>query len=190
MPPRLIPADVVLVRGTSAVSSAIRWATRRPGEAPTVFNHAGLMTDPLHITEALARVRTHPFADLTDDLEVWRHRRLSASERVDIAAKALEYRNRPYGALKILGAHLPDALLNKAAAILPERFRPSRELFVFRRLACLDALPICVWIVTMPYDRAAHVRFGGVDPRFADPDHLHDHVLTSPMWELVWENKG
>jgi hypothetical protein len=163
------------------MARGIRWATRRPGEAPTVFNHAGIMDNPVDITEALVRVVTHPFADVLEDLEVWRHRRLTITQRQAIAIKAREYRGRPYGALKILGAHLPDALINKA-------LRPKKEVFLFRRMACLDALPICVWIVTMPYDRAARIRFG-TDPRFADPDHLHDHVLTSPVWEKVWERK-
>jgi hypothetical protein len=187
-----LPGDVVLVRGTSLFSRAIRWATRRRHETPSRMNHGCLIDDvaPLPdamVTEALATVKTHPFADVLKDgaeVEVWRHTGLTIDERQAIAAKAREYRDRKYGAGKI-ALHFIDALVNKV-------WWGKGELFLARRLCSLDSLPMCIWVIVFPYYRAAGVVFGPdlehAHPRLMDPDHLHDWVIKSPSWWRVWSN--
>ena len=187
-----LPGDVVLVRGNSLFSRAIRWATRRRHETPTRFNHGCLMDiaallPDAQVTEALATVRTHPFADVLRDgaeVEVWRHTGLTMGERQAIAAKAREYRDRRYGASKI-ALHFLDALVNKV-------WWGKNELFIARRLCFLDTLPMCIWAVVFPYYRAAKVLFGPdlrrADPRYMDPDSLHDWVTRCPSWVRVWSN--
>lgn len=195
-----LPGDVVLVCGTGLFSRAIRWATRRRHEKPSRMNHGCLMDTAMEeprpegvilsdalVTEALATVRTHPFADVLKggaEVEVWRHTGLTMVERRAIAAKAAEYRDRRYGASKI-ALHFLDALVNKV-------WWGERELFIARRLCSLDSLPMCIWIIVFPYYRAAKVVFGPDEerahPRLMDPDHLHDWVIKSPSWWRVWSN--
>ena len=164
----LEPCDVFLTKGTSFVSRAIRFFTRRFGESRTQANHVGLIVaeGSVHTAiavEALALVRRHPlrrYADKkTTEVAVFRPINLTEIEKSVIVAKANGYVGRKYGVLKIV-THALDWALQGAS--------------VFRRLTHEDNYPICSWVVAHAF-KAAGKDFG-VEPGAASPDDIWDFV--------------
>lgn len=174
---QLFPGDIVLVRGNSWFSRAIRWASRSWGEAKTIVNHSGLITGGgnLHdaiISEARWRYKVHNFYlayhNTNQQVAIYRPKNLGFSFRVEIADRAASFRHRRYGWLKI-ALHAADKLLNGA--------------YFFRRLAFLPNRPICSYAVAKAY-----ADFGlnfGVEPYQAQPDDIWDFVINSDEYECI-----
>lgn len=169
----LQPADIFFTRGTSLLSRAIRFFTRRIGESRTKVNHVGIVVEAGHlervvVVEALIRVRRHRlweryFAKRETKLAVYRPLDLTGSETERIVAKAESYVGRQYGFAMIV-AHFLDWLLQGA--------------YVFRRLLGSDDYPICSWVVAHAF--AAADKTFGVPAGAASPDDIWDFVHESP----------
>lgn len=150
--------DVVLVRGRSIFSDAVRAFTRSPGEAPTRVTHVALAIDSRHIIEA---GRSGVVIRTRDRGVCYHPRNVSAAQAARIVAHAMEYLGKPYGWLKI-AAHAVG----------------------LQRWTTLDGAPICSTVVAVPYMREG-LTFG-VDARVADPDDIADFVTFRPdLYSLV-----
>lgn len=180
------PGDVMLTRGSSWLSKAIRFLTREPGEAPTLVNHAGIIVagrprwGDCRSVEALGNgVRLRELKDGYDlsqgGVQVWRHR--NGELAAQAAGQALKRVGQTYGYLKLL-LHAGDWLLTR------NRFR------VFRRVARVDRWPICSYLVADAFDdsrKALGVAdvWPGFNPKEMTPDDIYDIVTHSPDWTLV-----
>lgn len=174
----LEPCDIFLTRGTSFVSSSIRFFTRRIGEKRSRVNHVGIIVDAgtLHsaiAVEALSKVRMHAMRRYSKKratgVAVYRPTNLTDAEKDAIVAKAKTYVDRPYGYMKIL-AHLADWTLRGA--------------YVFRRFTSDNDYPICSWLVAHAF-KAAGKHFD-VPAGAANPDDIWDFVQAhTDKYELV-----
>jgi len=175
-------ADILFVHGKQSLfSKAIKWATRRRNEKPTIATHVAMIVfygkEP-YVIEAVWSVTTTPYKKWKrehDNFSVWRHKHLTDEERQKIANNALEYKNNFYGVLKI-GLHLADCLLSKIS---------GKDWFVFRRLQLLDSYPICNWLVAYSYYDVVKYSFGR-NPKFTDPDSINDYVRKSEDVKLMY----
>ena len=177
----LRPGDIVCERSPGWIGAAVRWATRGRYEPETRINHVGLIvsgTGP-EVIEALWRVVRRPLAMTSGEVEIWRPRWLDAAGAKAVVEEAISYLGRRYGVGKI-AAHLVDALLTKAL---------GREIYAARQLLCLDAYPICSWVVAWAYYRGAGEYFG-LAPQLANPDDIHDFISSSRDWELVYHREA
>ena len=160
------------------MSGAIRFFTRRIGEAPTRVNHAGMI---LHggglraawIVEALrtvvCRSLLKAYANRKNDVAVYRCRGLDGRQRQALAEAARVYIGRRYGYVKIV-AHALDWVLQGA--------------YVFRRFTGMDRYPICSWLVAQAYSKQG-LNFG-VAPGAASPDDLWDFVTKrTDLYECI-----
>ncbi len=168
----LEPCDVFLTQGTSFVSKAIRFFTRKVGEKRTQVNHVGVIVAPgtVHTAiavEALVRVRMHALrryaSKKTTGVAVFRPTNLTEDEKAKIVAKAKSYEGKRYGWTKIV-THAMDWALQGA--------------YVFRRLTHRDDYPICSWLVAYAFKEAD--KHFGVDAGAANPDDIWDFVTTNP----------
>ena len=168
----LLPCDVFLTKGSSFVSRAIRFFTRRFGESRTKVNHVGIIVEGglLHsaiAVEALATVKRHPLGRYAKQratgVAVYRPVDLTDEEIASIVAKAESYVGRDYGWIKIV-THLADWALLGA--------------YVFRRLTDDDRYPICSWVVAHAFGAAG--KHFGVEPGAASPDDIWDFVTENP----------
>jgi hypothetical protein len=156
----LKPADIVLVHGRGWLSDAIRKLTRSTGEEKSWASHVGLATGDRYIVEALVRgvvAREMPYGQRS--AQVWRPRNLSKTDKRIITRHALDYVGEKYGWGKAVLHGLDGAL---------------GGVYLFRRLAFVDAWPICSWIVASSYAKAGYTF--GVDVGAASPDDIWDFV--------------
>lgn len=169
---QLLPCDVFLTKGSSFVSRAIRFFTRKFGESRTQVNHVGLIVESgsLHsavAVEALTKVKRHPLGryakQRSTSVAIFRPTNLTDEQAATIVAKAEDYVGREYGWFKI-ATHLADWALLGA--------------YVFRRLTNDDHYPICSWVVAHAF-AAADLHFG-VEPGEANPDDIWDFVTANP----------
>jgi len=174
----LYPGDIVLTRGSSWVSRAIRAFTRSPGEAPTKVNHAGAIVTagPLRFSELVEAISTVVRRNLwaayfgRDQVSIWRAKNLTPDQRRKVAANAQEYVGRKYGYVKVV-AHALDGLLGGA--------------FFFRRMTGMDRYPICSWVVAHAYGKEGF-HFGVTD-NAATPDDLWDFVnKRKDLYECIF----
>lgn len=169
----LRPADIFLTRGTSLLSRAIRFFTRRIGESRTKVSHVGIIVEGGTIkdavaVEALTRVKRHPLFSRYGgkpkiQVAIFRPLNLTAAELATVVRTAESYVGRRYGYGKLV-AHFLDWMLQGA--------------YVFRRLAAMDDYPICSWVVAHAYAKAD--KTFGVDPGAATPDDIWDFVVENP----------
>ena len=134
----LRPCDILFVRGSSWYSRAVLWASREPGEQPSMISHVGLVDTPgtlatAEILEAVLRVRRGTIGEFYRGkpslLTVARPFTLSERQRKVILEKSRSMEGRAYGYGKLF-LHLLDSLLGHA--------------YLFRRLA-RSRMPICSW---------------------------------------------
>jgi hypothetical protein len=175
---------VFLTKGTSFVSRAIRFFTRRIGEKRSEANHVGIIVEEGTVhsaiaVEALALVRRHALhryaAKEKTKVAVFRPINLTEGEKEKIVTKANSYVGRKYGVLKIV-THALDWTLQGA--------------YVFRRLTNEDNYPICSWVVAHAF-KAADKNFG-VEAGAASPDDIWDFVTkdeNSDKYEQVRDLK-
>ena len=166
----LAPGDLFFTRGAGFVSVAIRFFTRRIGEARTKVNHVGLVVEggPIEsavVVEALRRVRRHKLwarysRKRRTAVAVYRAKNLNAEQISKIVEKAETYVGRKHGWLTIV-AHFLDWLLQGA--------------YFFRRIIGGDEYPICSWVVAHAY-KEVDPHFG-VEARAASPDDIWDFAV-------------
>lgn len=99
--------DLLLGRGGNVPSAAIREGTQEPGEAPTVYNHTGVIVRPgnvykAQVVEALPQgvVRRGVSAYLkpgADSVIIYRHIGLTNDQRAAVAHVAERYVGTHYG---------------------------------------------------------------------------------------------
>ena len=199
------PGDVILTRGRSWISRAIRLMTRERSEPPTVVNHAGMVVKAAatwascEVVEALgAGVTRRKLGDgynlQRDRVQVWRY--CGPSEGLAFAAAKLAERRvgQRYGYVKLL-LHAGDWLVTRG------RFK------LFRRLGRVDRWPICSYLVAVAFEEARTFQdlenpewlngdtkddfppsppmWPGFNSYAMTPDDLHDVVTGSPDWTLV-----
>jgi hypothetical protein len=173
----LLPADVVLTASSGWFGKAIRFMTRRIGEAPSRVNHAGIIVSggPVEsswIVEALRTVQHRNFWRAyrgRDKVAVYRARNLTPEQQTRIAVHGCEYIGRKYGYLKILGQALDW---------------PLQGAYVFRRLFQMDNYPICSWVVAESYAKEGF-NFG-VPAGAATPDDCWDFCTKrTDLYECV-----
>ena len=176
----LEPADIILTRGQSLLSRAIRVLTRSIGEPRTRVNHVGIVVrgGPLKeviVVEALSRVRRHKlsehYAGTGDDVAVYRSTDLSDEQRQLIVSAAEGYVGREYGYFKAL-LHVLDWIF--------------LGVYLFRRLGWMDRYPICSWLVAHSFKKAG-LSFG-VTAGQATPDDIWDFVNSKK--KLFWRIRG
>lgn len=173
-----LPGDIVLTRSHGLLGRVIRLFTRSFGESRTKVNHVGIIvkegTPPERaiLVEALSKVKRHALAtrygDTRTDVAIYRPLNLSQKDKRTIVRTAEGYVGRSYGYFKLI-LHLLDWMLLGA--------------YIFRRLACVDAYPICSWLVAHCY-RKVRKNFR-IDPGAASPDDIWDFVTTSRHYTCV-----
>lgn len=181
--PTYWPADIIATPGWAVT----RWITRGPNERPTYAGHIAGMYDSLNVLEALLRVTLHPYADMENEPhQIWRHQGIAHHERLAVAAEAKKYDGRLYGGWKLL-LQAGDGLLSKLLGLATlDRYPPAGDVYAFRRLQFWDDFPNCHWVWAVAYQRAIGYRFG-VDGKLTNPDVMHDFMVQSPDWEMIWE---
>ncbi len=171
--PELLPGDVFLTRSPSLLGKLIRWFSRQPGEAPTRYNHVGLIVSRGPITkarsiEALLKVRHGRFfryyAGDKSEVAIYRMPHIFAHERRSVVQKAMTYQGHKYGIQKLLVHAL----------------RKCMPPCIVSRLLFIDRQPICSWLVAHSY-RTIGVEFG-VPPDAAQPDDIDDWIQKSSAW--------
>lgn len=177
------PADVIATPGWAVT----RWITRGPNERPTYAGHIAGMYDSLNVLEALWHVTLHPYEDMAQEPhQVWRHTGLAHHERLAVAGEAGKYIGDLYGGWKLL-LQAGDGLLSKFLGLVTlGHYPPAGDVYAFRRLQFWDQFPNCHWVWAVAYQRAIGYRFG-VDGKLTNPDVMHDHMVNSPNWEMIWE---
>lgn len=162
--------DIIFVRSHTLVGTLVRLFTRGRHEGPTVVNHVGLVMGSGVIEATGKGVQYRRFADLPwtskDEVAVY-GTKLTPAQDGAIYIKAMTYKNRKYGYLKLL-AQLGDWMLGNK--------------YFFRRLAGWDKYPICSWVVAHAYKEAG-IEFG-ISANEATPDDIWDYV-TSHGWTVV-----
>jgi hypothetical protein len=166
-------ADIVLVRGDSIISKAIRWFTQAFGEPRTKVNHCGIVVeygtlDKAVIVEALHKVKMQPLVSRygpmsSTSVAVFRPKNLNLVQYDLIRIEALKYVDHRYGYAKLL-AHLADYCLFGT--------------YCFRKLADNPNYPICSWVVAAAYAKVG--KYFGVDPGMATPDDIWDFCVNNP----------
>jgi len=161
---QLKACDIFFTHGEGALSKAIRWFSRSPGEAKTETNHVGIVVDDgtlenAGVVEALSHVRygTLParYRGKRDTVSVWRPANLTKKERAAIVSKARGYIGRDYGWLK-LGLHALG----------------------LQRFAKLDKWPICSYLVGKAYGVVG--KEFGRDGNELTPDDILDFCQANP----------
>lgn len=178
MAARFRRGDIVLTRGDSFVSKAIRWFSRVSGESRTMVNHVAIVTADgdsatAEIVEALTTVkkrklkvyRRHPKTAVA----VYRPLNVTPEQIDTIVDYSLSTVGRSYGH-HMLVAHALDRLVFNHG-------------YVVRRLVGMEKYPICSWIIAQAYSRAGFTF--GVAPGQADPDDIWDHVVVSDHYTAV-----
>lgn len=175
--PRLRAGDIFLTRGPGLLAGLIRWFQRSRREAPSAVNHTGLILSDasFHLAcsiEALARVRVGRFYSFyhgsSSQIAIYRRRELTSEQEYQIAKRALRYKGKRYGLLK-LPAHALGWLLGRT---------------VTKRLLFLDAWPICSWVVEKAFAEIGESFGVAVDT--LQPDDIHDWVVSHPdQWEEI-----
>lgn len=174
------PGDVILTGGNALISRIIRWITQARGQSKTIKNHAGIAVSKNTYIEALTTVRRHDYnhlINLNTDIEVWRKVDLIDDQKENIVLRASDYVGRLYGPQKIV-LHAFDGLLGKIFA---------KDVYLFRKLGFMDRYPICSWVVSYAYDFVGY-QFLNKDPKYATPDCIHDHLVESKDWKIVYTN--
>lgn len=174
------PGDIILTGSNNWISKAIRWVTRYRGEEETIKNHAGIGIDNQYYVEALWTTKKHTYDhlfNLKTNYEIWRNNSFKLDDLNIVQTKALEYVGLVYAPQKI-ALHLFDGLLSKIS---------GKDIFIFRKLAMFDRYPICSWVVAFAYDKIGY-RFNNLDPKYATPDCLHDHLVADKDWKIIETN--
>lgn len=174
---QFLPCDIFTTGGTGWVSSAIRWATRDPGEERTKCNHVGAFVEVGDLqeavgVEALWKVRRHPiwprYANGKSRIGVYRPKNLTPAQRLTIIRYLNNHVGDRYGWWKI-GFHL--------YAKLTGRKKPLRWMAV-------DQRPICSYLIAKAWAKAG-LSFG-VKPGTATPDDIMDFCESNPdKYEVV-----
>jgi hypothetical protein len=175
------PGDVFYVRSKTPLGRIIRFFSRRPFEAPTKTNHTGMFAEygrirDVKCIEASHVTKHHSFWDNYYGKDCWitvyRCKDLPYNTRLMLVEEAMSFVGHVYGYWKLL-LHLGDWFLMGAN--------------VFRRLAILDAFPICSLEVAHPYAKILGYRFG-LSPKSAQPDDMLDWTEAHPnKWDCLLE---
>jgi hypothetical protein len=184
----LMPGDVGLTASTTWLGRSIR---RWQGVDEAKVNHVFIVVsrDPgAWSTEALWRVRSGDVrgfyaAPRSKDLvAVYRLKGLTDEDRRSIAREVSRYSARSYGVGKIV-LHAIDHVLSRLS---------GRTVFLARRLARLDRVPICSYLAAKAYDRpfvglSTGYRFLGLPPEAVQPDDIMDDVENNSAWDCIHE---
>jgi len=175
--------DILCVGSKTLLSKLIRWFTTVGAETESICSHVGVMVSPTDICEALTKVKIHNLAEnyagLSDGkiwLQMWRKKVLSDNQQTCMVNKCQEYEGRTYGYVKI-AAHAVDGILSKMML---------HEVYLFRKLMCMDKYPICSWVNAFVYEHCVITNAFGIAPSLATPDDIHDYLLGSADYEMVW----
>lgn len=164
----LCKGDIIGVRSKGLLSWGIALGSLSIGESKTRLSHVGIITKggtwkEALITEALSKVVERPLSSYTNVKMAIYEPLVSDVRRELLVAKAIEYKGRTYGYLKI-AAHFLDFCLNGA--------------YVFRRFCLMDRYPICSWLVANCYKRIG-INLGE-EINEIQPDDIDDFCLSHP----------
>lgn len=138
------------------IAKAIQWDTDSP------YNHAGIYVGNGKIMEARPGGAGLNFVDTYDGM-VWSHFDLTAAERSDIVAAALECAGKPYGWLDIAAIALAQKRLGATV---------DSETWWVKRVSNIDTL-ICSQLVDLCYgDAGVHLFNDGRLPGLVSPGDL------------------
>ncbi|HEX2911535.1 MAG TPA: hypothetical protein VH186_12065 [Chloroflexia bacterium] len=186
--PQFQAGDIILFAGEDDLYSKVGgWLMRGEQEGPTYAVHTAQFVGPEAVLEMDFVAKLKSLDEVLNrrykldmwkrrGFEVWRCETLSQEQREVLSRYALTYLNVKFSMLRFL-AHLLDNLLCKAV---------RRNIFFFRRIDPEGHRPVCSSITAFVYDRALDYRFG-VEPACADPDHIHDWVMSHPdEWARIF----
>ncbi len=178
-----LPCDIILTSDDTWLSKVIQFFERAPDEPKALVSHVGAIISggpeaEAIIVEALSHVRRHRLWDeyggRKTRVGAFRPLDLTRDQRARIIAGLESYVGRDYGYLKLV-AHGLDWGLSKIFL---------RDVYLWRRLFCLDRYPICSWVVAQAWARAG-LTFG-VAPGQAQPDDIWDFCMSHPeKYELL-----
>ena len=172
--------DIVLTRGYTLISTAIRFFQKNKNEDDSMVNHTGIILvdaeiEDAEIIEALSKVKCHKLVDAyagtKEKIAIFRKHGLSGTERSCITRKAYSYVGRKYGFMKIVGHALDRCIGGK---------------YVFRKLFRMDDYPICSWIVAYAYD-VLDIVFNNVEPWACQPDDIWDECMYGNQYECIYK---
>lgn len=170
MPPTVLlnEGDIIGVRSEGLISWSIALGSCSIGEKHTRISHVGMITkggswDKALITEALTTVVERPISSYKNVKMVIYEPRISMDVASLLVKKALDYKGRKYGWLKI-AAHFGDFCLNGA--------------YFFRRFCKMDRYPICSWLVGHCYSQIGVLFDKPI--KALQPDDIDDFCLVHP----------
>ena len=173
-----LKGDIILTKGTTWLSKAIRRLTQDKGELITQVNHAGIIVSPAYslekavIVEALLKVRRHiihhNYGKGHSEIAVFRPVTCTSKEIYTIINKAESYVGNKYGFLKLI-LHLLDWCIGGR--------------YFFRRIGKMDRFPICSYLVAKSFSEAG--KDFGVPDRSASPDDIWDFCVNSKHYREV-----
>lgn len=177
---KVMPCDIFFTRGYSLLSRLIRIGEKHPGDWNVVINHTGIVVEEGTIStacviEARSRVLKHTlwsaYHTQPDLVSIYRPLGLTDEQRGIIVNKALDYKDRTYGYLKIFTNSLDFF---------------SGGHYIFRRLTNDDNYPICSWVVSHAYSKV-DLTFG-CPPGQATPDDIWDYCKGhSNKYEKIFD---
>ena len=74
----------------------------------------------------------------------------------------------------------------KDIQISPGNCKIFKEIFLFRRLLKSEKYPICSWVYAYSVYNAVGYQFNNIRPNWVDPDVMHDEMIRSKDWEIIF----
>jgi len=172
-----LAGDIVGTAGDHWISRAIRWATRRKWEPPSVVNHTEIVVSPHYDARQVETVAAiggkgvvrhtlgEAYGGTGTRVEIWRADNFDEADRELIAMTALHFVGQRYPWHRLI-FQLADEVVFGGR-------------FIFRRLAIVPGFRICTPLaVEAVWPTGKH--FGMQRPTDANPDNLRDFLEANP----------
>jgi len=177
----ILPGDCVFVTAKNTWRRRlIAWFTQKIRESQTIAVHVGGISSHRTVIESgLFRVTETDLKDWAknhNSFEIWRNKQWTLEQRQRVSGQLYKYMNRFYGFWKLF-SHGCDLLLSKFC---------DTDIFLFRRFLKSEKYPICSWIYTYSIYEVTGYQFNNLKPNWVDTDVMHDVIIDSKDWELIF----
>jgi len=177
----LLPGDCVVVTAKDTFfRRIISYLSRTPKESQTIAVHIGGISSNNTVIESLSTVKEYNFEEWKDDIvnfEIWRNNEWEDQEREKISEELYKYMGRFYGFWKLF-FHVFDLVLSRFTV---------KEIFFFRRFLNVEKYPICSWVYVYSVYNVTGYLFNNLKPNWVDPDTMHDHMIKSKKWSIIYQ---
>lgn len=171
--------DLIFYNKKSIIGKLINKFQRFRGEPKTFASHVGGFISSNSILNVDMNTSIVDKSSIKNkNVKIYRNNNINDTQRNEIILFAIDYKNRSYGYFKLI-THFLDWVLNRIT---------NKEIFFFRQLNMFNRYPICSWVWAFAYNKIGY-NFG-MDPKFANPDNMHDFIINSVDWILIYDSES